>query len=56
MEGRDEPEGGRPASPRLADLAHAAIEATQLPLTHGGNQGCPRKGGGQMATLLGWPA
>jgi hypothetical protein len=55
-EGRDEPEGGRPASPRLAGLARAAIEATQLPLTPGGNQGCPRKGGGQMATLLGRPA
>ena len=52
-EGRGEPEGGRPTSPRLAGLAHAAVEATQLPPTPGGNQGCPRKDGGQMATLLG---
>ena len=56
MEGRGEPEGGRPASHRPAGLAHAAIEATQLPPTPGGNQGRPRKGGGQMATLLGRPA
>ena len=55
-EGRGEPEGGRPTSPRLAGLAHAAVEATQLPPTPGGNQGRPRKGGGQMATLLGRPA
>ena len=46
MEGRGEPEGGQQASPRLAGLARVAIEATQLPPTPGGNQGCPRKGGG----------
>ena len=55
-EGRGEPEGGQQASPRPAGLARVAIEATQLPPTPGGNQGRPRKGGGQMATLLGWPA
>ena len=55
-EGRDVPEGRRPASPRPASLARAAIEATQLPPTPGGNQGRPRKGGGQMATLLSRPS
>jgi len=55
-EGQGEPEGGQPASPRPAGLARAAVEATQLPPTPGGNQGCIRKGGGQMATLLGRPA
>ena len=55
-EGRGEPEGGQPASPRPAGLARAAVEATQLPPTPGSNQGRPRKGGGQMATLLGRPA
>ena len=53
MKGRGEPEGGRPASPRPAGLARAAVEVTQLPPTLGGNQRRPRKGGGQMATLLG---
>ena len=55
-EGRGEAKGGRPTSPWPAGLARAAVEATQLPPTPGGNQGCPRKGGGQMATLLGRPA
>ena len=55
-EGQGEPEGGQPASPRPAGLARAAVEATQLPPTPGGNQGRPRKGGGQMATHLGRPA
>ena len=45
-EGRGELEVRRPASPRPAGLARAAVEATQLPPTPGGNQGCPRKGGG----------
>ena len=55
-EGQGEPEGGQPASPRPAGLARAAVEATQLPPTQGGNQGRPRKGGGQMAKILGRPA
>ena len=56
MEGRGEPEGGRLTSPRPADLANVAVEATQPPPTPGSNQGRPRKGGGQMATLLGRPS
>jgi hypothetical protein len=45
-EGRGVPEGGQLASPRPASLARAAVEATQLPPTPGGNQGRPCKGGG----------
>ena len=61
-EGREEPEGGRPASPRLTGLPLAGrpglvcVRATQATPTLGGNQGRPRKGGGQMAKILGRPA
>ena len=55
-EGRGEPEGGRPASPRPAGLTRASVAATQLSPTSRSDQGRPRKDGGQMATPLGRPA
>ena len=46
MEGREEPEGGRPASPRPAGLARAGVEATQLSPTPGEHLRHPGEGGG----------
>jgi hypothetical protein len=55
-EGREEPEGGRPASPRLAGLAHASVAPTQLSPTPGDDLKRSGEGGGHMATPLGRPA
>ena len=55
-EGRDGPEGGRPASPRPAGLARATVEATQLSPTPGEDLKHPGEGGGHVATPLGRPA
>ena len=55
-EGRGEPEGGWPASPRPAGLACASIAITQLLLTSGEDLKCPGEGGGHVATPLGRPA
>ena len=54
--GREEPEGGWPASPRLAGLACASVAITQLLLTSGEDLKCPGEGGGHVATLHGRPA
>ena len=56
MEGRGEPEGGWPASPRPAGLACASVAITQLLLTSGEDLKCPGEGGGHVATPLGRPA
>ena len=56
MEGREEPEGGRPASPRPAGLARAGVEATQLSPTPGEHLRHPGEGRGQMDTSPGRPA
>ena len=56
MEGRGEPEGGWPVSPRLAGLARASVATTQLPPTSGEDLKHPGEGGGQMATSPGRPA
>ena len=45
-EGREELEGGRPASPRPAVLARASIAATQLSPTPGDDLKRPGEGGG----------
>ena len=55
-EGQEEPEGGRPASPRPASLARAGVEATQLSPTTREDLKRPGEGGGHVATLLGRPA
>jgi len=55
-EGRGEPDGGRPASPRPAGLARASVEATQRTTTPGEDQKRPHKESGQMATPPGRPA
>ena len=45
---------GRPPLGRPATTA--SVEATQRTPTLGEDQVCPRKGGGQMATIRGRPA
>ena len=49
-EGRGEPEGGRPFSPRPASLARACVQPKQVTPTSKSDHRCPHKGGGQMAT------
>ena len=56
MEGRGEPEGGWPASPRPAGPACASVATTQLSPTSGEDLKCPGEGGGHVATPLGRPA
>ena len=56
MEGRGEPEGGRPASTRLTGLARAGVEATQLSPTPGEHLRHPGEDGALMATSPGRPA
>ena len=56
MEGRGEPEGGWPASPRPAGLACASVATTQLSPTSGEDLKRPGEGSGHVATPLGRPA
>ena len=48
--GREEPEGGWPASPRPAGLARACVQSKQATPTSWSDHRRPGEGGGQMAT------